>query len=298
MRIMSWNINLHGLDARVDAIAEAISGDGPDLLLLQEVPRASQATATLVEALGRTGLTHHCLDRAQPSAGESRKSYGSLIASRWRLTPNPGFANGVRFPELLTRATVHAPVGDLDVFSVHIPNGSGHGWGKIDHLLALASELVRADDSPRIVCGDFNEPRTWQTNGRLIPFAYDPDANGSERMTPHVRSAHRDRPDDERELAWWDYGVRSVLDGERFHGLRHIYHDRHGYSETPVTYRTRAHPRFFDHGFVSRHFEVEDAGYHHAWRHPRSLSDHSPLWADLRRVPTDRLPDLVRWSAP
>ena len=53
------------------------------------------------------------------------------------------------FPELLARATVSLPdEQDIDVFTAHIPNGSGHGWRKIDTFTVLSATLRRALDSP------------------------------------------------------------------------------------------------------------------------------------------------------
>lgn len=296
LRLLSWNIQVQRFPGRWSAVADAILGERPDLLLLQEVPWRGDSRESFLARLADGGLPHFVYGRDDSSRYDDRKSYGSLIASRFPLEGNPRWASKLRYPEVFARATLTLGRRNIDVFSAHIPNGAGNGWRKIDHVLELGSELVRAHDDPRIVCGDFNEPKSWQSNGRLVPFAYGRGADGGEPMYPHEPWASRRRPEDSRELAWWDYGVRSVLDGERIHGLRHVYHDRHGYAVTPVTHTTtRGNPRFFDHGFVSRHLKVTDSGYHHHWR-TEGLSDHSALWADLELLPEAKLPPLMRWS--
>ncbi len=55
--------------------------------------------------------------------------------------------------------------GDIDVFTAHIPNGSKYRRKKIDTFHALAAELRRASDSPRILTGDFNEPKLFLRSG-------------------------------------------------------------------------------------------------------------------------------------
>lgn len=54
--------------------------------------------------------------------------YGTLIAVRAESAEVQA-RNGF-YPELLQ----HVVVGDISVVTVHVPNGSGFGWEKIDHL--------------------------------------------------------------------------------------------------------------------------------------------------------------------
>ena len=57
------------------------------------------------------------------------------------------------------------------VFSVHMPNGSGNGWAKIDAFEALATALEERPTGARIVAGDFNEPFRFEA-GTVVSFAY------------------------------------------------------------------------------------------------------------------------------
>ena len=99
-----------------------------------------------------------------------------LVASRWEVTPDDiGWRRCAPYPELLGRATVSAPdEGDIDVFTAHIPNGSDHGWKKIDTFHVLSAALRGASDKPRILTGDFNEPKLFLRSGQIVPFGGEP----------------------------------------------------------------------------------------------------------------------------
>ena len=66
------------------------------------------------------------------------------------------------------RATVYSGDGDIDVINVHVPNGSQHGWDKIETLEGIANVIQDAPDDPRILAGDFNEPIEILPNGEII----------------------------------------------------------------------------------------------------------------------------------
>ena len=196
------------------------------------------------------------------------------------------------FPELLARATVSLPdEQDIDVFTAHIPNGSGNGWRKIDTLNVLSATLRRALDSPRILTGDFNEPKRFRQSGQIVPFGEKIHEDGGTSIRGWKTQFGVRRRNMERAN-----GVRSVLAGASQHGLRDAYRDLHGFeTATPVTYRTtRDNPRCFDHTFVSRHFEVVDCGYFHEWR-KKGWSDHSAMWTKLSF--REEIPDLIEWEA-
>ncbi|MCY4598233.1 MAG: endonuclease/exonuclease/phosphatase family protein [Bryobacterales bacterium] len=269
MLILSWNVNRRRPG---DHIAK-IKSVRPDIVTLQEVKR--NLADDWADHLKNIGLVHHYRSGNKALA----LSHQCLIASRWNLTPNDICRpREPPYPESLDRATVSVPgEGDIDLFTAHIPNGSGNGWRKIDTFQVLAAELRRANDSPRILTGDFNEPKRFEESGQIVTF------EGGAHEDGRTNTGHWcDQFGVERPLKEWSEGVLSVLDGESQHGLRDAYRDLHGFEKPiPVTYGTRTNPRCFDHTFVSRHFDVLECDYHHEWRE-QELSDHSPMWARLR----------------
>ena len=292
MYLLSWNVRYMGLPKRLEIVADAIASTEPDIVTLQEV--SSRLGDKVAGALERCGLenTWHSHYPRPCRNREVKKRYHCLIASRWPL-PDPPEGDAWRcsapYPELLGRVTVKAPARDIDLFTAHIPHGSGHGWKKIETFETLALALRSGSDSPRILTGDFNEPKRFLSSGQFLTFA-------EKEVTDGVMSAPRGCRSG-KPLADWSEGVRSVLADTSRHGLRDAYRDRHGFAVgAPVTHRVSKGngPRCFDHTFVSRHFEVVDSGYHHEWRR-QGWSDHSAMWTKLSL--RTGLPPLDPWES-
>ena len=293
MYLLSWNVDQLGASKRLAAVANAIASTAPDIVTLQEV--RSQHATKVAEALEGCGLEHVWHSHAPPpcSDREVQKKYHCVIASRWPLIDPPGgdaWRCPAPFPEVLGRILVKTPAGDIDIFTAHIPHGSGHKWKKIDTFETLALALRSGSDSPRILTGDFNEPRKFLGSGQILTFG-EKEVN-ADGVISAPRGTWRGRPH-----ADWSEGVRSVLADTSRHGLRDAYRDRHGFAvATPVTHRVnrgKEPRRCFDHTFVSRHFEVVDCGYHHEWRRQK-WSDHSAMWTKLRL--RTEFPPLDNWE--
>ena len=275
LQLLSWNVNKR----KPEDLTAKINSVRPDIVTLQEVKRnladdwAAHLESIDLEHHHRSGEKAHTL------------SHQCLIASRWPLTPD----DIVRpreppYPESLARATVSVPgKGAIDVFTVHIPNGRGNGWRKIDTFHVLTAELRRANDSPRILTGDFNEPKRFDDSGQIITWGQKADGRTSTRPS-------RDQFGDERPSIEWTNGVLSVLDGKSHHGLQDAYRACNGFQKSGlVTWGSRC----IDHTFVSRHFDVLECDYYHQWRE-QGLSDHSPMWAKL--CLRTEIPELKLWQ--
>ena len=262
LRLLSWNVNKRQ-PGKLTAKIESLERDIPHVVTLQEVKR--NHADDWAKHLSDIGLVHHYRSGTNALA----LSHQCLIASCWELTPNDiPRPREPPYPESLGRTTVSVcDKVEIDVFTAHIPNGSGNGWRKIDTFQVLTAELRRANDSPRILTGDFNEPKRFEDSGQIVPWKEKEDG------------CWRDQFGDERPRIEWINGVLAVLDGESKHGLRDAYRARNGFQAPDlVSWGTRC----IDHTFVSRHFEVLGCDYHHEWREQDKLSDHSPMWTELR----------------
>ena len=164
--VASWNIKgaltRTVSESRVRRLVSALTDDRarPDVLLLQEVPRASAGPGLLRDRLAELGLEHGLI--GEPDTTQSDfppKAYVNLTVSRWPLDPwtwrDPSSAP---WPEFLLAAQVRAPSLQFLVVNAHIPNGSNHGWWKIDTFHSLERALS-ASDLPTVLGGDFNEPK-------------------------------------------------------------------------------------------------------------------------------------------
>jgi exodeoxyribonuclease-3 len=274
LNVFSWNIHATrgASETRVAKLVHAVEATGPDLVLLQEVA-AHRLPERLAKRLAQIGLPHIACS-ADPASVQKR--YGNLIACRWPLEViNAKALKSIPWPQSIAAATVTCGDRSVDVLSVHIPNGSNNGWRKVETLEGLAVYLQNADDKPRIVGGDFNEPREFRANGQVVTFGQKVKRDGT--LTTSLTKW--DNTGVVHPRYRWDHAVRAVLAGPSSHGLRHAYFDQHPFhSET--THIVRGTSRCFDHLMVSRHFHVVDAGYAHDLR-TKKLSDHSAVWGRL-----------------
>ncbi len=286
LKLLSWNVCFRKPSYRIEnfgSLIEKIKSVSPDIVTLQEVKvKFADEWAALLCDIGLRNQYWSGKNVPARHLPDPPMSYQCVIASCWPVKAcDDGWRVSAPYPELLGRATVSVPdEGDVDVFTAHIPNWSGNGWKKIDTFHVLSAALRGANDSPRILTGDFNEPEQFRTSGEIVTFGEEtPMVGGKPGLT------WTDKCGDERSRIEWTNGVLSVLAGVSHHGLRDAYRDRHGFGwPTPVTYCTRTNPRCFDHTFVSRHFDVVGCGYHHDWRkwhNDQRLSDHSAMWAEL-----------------
>jgi endonuclease/exonuclease/phosphatase family metal-dependent hydrolase len=299
MKILSWNVRHQGFEARRERVISAIQDELPDIVLLQEVPSAS--IADMEARLAGIGLAHAVDSEtdapprpAEFTAKKLRKGYVTLVASKWPIErADDAWRANAPYPEAMVRAKVRGPEDvEIDLFNVHIPNGGGNGWRKVDTLDALYRALIRAPDEPRILCGDFNEPEVFRRSGQIVPFHSRIQADGG---LSECESGFKDDFGTTRPEREWPRAVLRVLGGVAHHGLVDVVRAKHGFDHAPTTHETaKKNPRCFDHGFASRHFEIDDVRYRHDWREAK-LSDHSALVFDV--TTREQVGPLTSWEA-
>lgn len=162
MRFMTYNIRL-GRQRGVDAIADVIHAQRPDVVALQEVGRgwregpAGDTTRTLA---GRLALPHHL---HVPAIDEAGALYGHALLSRWPIASSEvePLPRGVDEPRVLLRAVIDTPRGPLTLLTTHlswIEDRPAQGEVLRQRALALAEQGARV-----VVMGDLNEhePTPW-----------------------------------------------------------------------------------------------------------------------------------------
>lgn len=278
MRIVSWNVNFRPAEC-----LEGIRGLRPDVILLQEVKHAT--APSMLDALCALGCDHACYG-GEPS--DDRKRYGNVIASRWPvIAASRGWAPGMPWPQLALRATVHAPSGEIDTINVHIPNGSGNGWRKVESLESLAAALESSVDAARVLGGDFNEPQSILPSRELVTWGQTFAPDGSVRLGRRQSGgappgSFTDKEGRTSDLQRWDTAVRRIFEGSAQHGLRHIHTiPNEGPFELPVSHIVQGKPRFFHHIFISRHMHLTGYRYVNEVREQLRYSDHSAVYADV-----------------
>lgn len=269
MRVLSRNVKGNNRigKKRLEQVINAIARDSPDIVALQEVhvQQAEDFRAQLREV----GLEHFFT-----TAKEWKKSYGNVIASKWKLRGATKWPTDAPYPQLLARARIETPDGPVKLYNAHIPNGSGNGWKKIDTFDSLYRALKRdAPKHPTIVVGDFNEPKEWKPGEPLVSFGQRKDGTTTGTWTRKPKHG----PTVTRPREEWDQAVRHVLESPQ---LKHPLRSPRSKKPAPVTHRVGRKPRFFDHILVSEHFRVTKSGIHADWLTER-WSDHAAVWAVL-----------------
>ena len=289
MRLLSWNVagRTDAPRARLSAQAEAIAGERPDLVALQEVTRETREPwCDRLAALG-LGFCADSVDRLV----EGRR-YANLLASRWSLTAEQPLET--TFPEKILSCVVMAPDGGVEVHVFHAPTGVGSGWGKIEALEALHGRLSESRSTPgapaalRIVCGDFNAPQAEPPGRELVTFAQDERSEQRLTASPRWFDSWREKQT-ATPAAWdaerWDRAERQMLAPQGL-GLVDVFRDQHAEdSAASWVWRrgTREVPRRFDHVFASPSLRPWAVRYRHSWRERDAagerLSDHSGVVA-------------------
>jgi endonuclease/exonuclease/phosphatase (EEP) superfamily protein YafD len=144
LRVVS--ANLLGGNPRVEDLGRELVADAADVVVVQEL---TQPHADGLRAAGLPdAMPYHVLD-PQPAF------YGSGLYSRWPITDAEVFeVHGVG----MAAATVHGPVGAVQVVAVHVVNpaarqGMTSAWRtQLDWL----AEHVRRSVVPVVLAGDYN----------------------------------------------------------------------------------------------------------------------------------------------
>jgi endonuclease/exonuclease/phosphatase family metal-dependent hydrolase len=149
------------------------------------------------------------------------RTYGVLIASRYPLTDDPEVALHVPWEEKALTAVFEAPVGTLEVHTVHVPPGSSHAWVKVEVLESVYRCLARTGVRPRVLCGDFNTPQWELSSGEVVTWAQRLDASSVVRSMRRKRGGSASR---------WDAAERNILTGLAAFGFRDAFRSLHGYT--------------------------------------------------------------------
>lgn len=255
LQILTWNIKQRQ-KSRLNKITDGVEQISADIVGLQEVDSyLLESFAPKFKALGYQVLSYEF----------DEKPYCNLILSKYPASKVNRWKRDCDFPDLLSRARIKTPQGNIDFFNCHIPNGRKHGFEKIRTIDALLKRLEATKGETRIVVGDFNEPRSESKQG-IESWAYE-------------TKPEKDRPS-RKQRDHWDSTVKNLFEGKQGHGMR----DVHGYKVGAYTHirgsgKSKT-PCRYDHIFCSKHFRIVSCKP----LHDSSLeqaSDHSPLVAKL-----------------
>ena len=270
LSVLTWNINF-----RAASTLEPLSAlpSLPDVVTLQEVtPKHSEGVRERLHKMGYATVYSGLEDA-------SDKQYGNVIAALTQLTLVDSVALGFRWPQLAAHAVVDTPGGRINVVTVHVPNGSGNGWKKIDTFDALKQMVLALKGAPLVLTGDFNEPRWVPTqDGHIVTWGQD--EQGGQWLPWNMWTFDGVSDTGER----WDAAVRWFFDSQDESSIRNALWDDAGHGAMEASHLSHGAERWFDHVFISDHFEVGSCAYRHAFR-TDGFSDPSAVLASLFFAP-------------
>jgi exonuclease III len=262
MKLISWNVARKVV--RCEEQILALHDFHPDILALQEV--VPNSAAKLRSLLPEMDLPY-VLDTTL--AASSRPwTYGVLIAGRWSIEATEQQLI-VPFPERSLSVQVSAPKRAFELHTVHVPTGSRDGSMRIDTMEAIYNQLSGLSTLPRILCSDFNAPKSEGPNGELITWEQSVYKNGKVKILPG-----RDKEDQVE---------RNLITGLAQQDFVDVFRYINGYGTVDASWRQawRPEPGYrLDHIFASPARKPIGCRYLHELR-DAGLSDHSPMEAEF-----------------
>jgi exonuclease III len=282
--LVSWNVRgpKHA-NAQLQAIAE----EQPDVVVLLELPPSETALRLYTRTLSAAGLPHEMnsykLLQDKSVVGDRLRRKFILVASRWPLEPLAPLL--APWPERCVPVLVHAPFGAIELYGVHMPIGMRVGnmpdWRKVETYEALYERLARRCVRHRLVCGDFNAPKTERASGPPETWAF-------ERYRPPLTHDERQR---------WRLAELNVLVGLAAYDLADAFRTRYGPAARAASWYARSatfaaakgrdhafYGRRFDHVFCSTSLRVTNVVYRTDWIE-RGWSDHAGIVASFNPEP-------------
>lgn len=252
IRLISWNVA--GRVGKLPRQVEGLMDHLPDVVALQEV------TATTVP-LWRSELEdrqYNVMTSFDLAENHSElvggRKYGVLLASRWPVQALAPTEFPIPWPERVVSAIVDTPWEEIECHNAHLPAGVAHGYIKVETFEGIHERLCRPTERPRVLCGDFNSPKSERDDDTVVPFG------GNDRR--------------------WSAAELSVIRGLVEHDLPDVFRLLHGYRKREVSWvmkrKGKLYGRRFDHVFASRRLRPDACGYLHPLRE-LGLSDHSPI---------------------
>jgi len=155
VKVMTYNIH-QGFDAdyivNLEAIAETIANEAPDIICLQEVNRA-QISNGMVDCLGY--LAHKLNLFVVYGPNHKDGQYGNAILSRYPISAweNYLFKNNIYEQRGILKASIVVPWGQLTIYNNHL---DFHPDNDIRVLQVMELIEFRGGRSPAVICGDMN----------------------------------------------------------------------------------------------------------------------------------------------
>ena len=226
IRLISWNVGRPGAK-RIELQVAALCSRKPEVIALQEVtPKAAEVFRQQFKKEGFENVADS-FPRCGKKDLRRGRQFGELIASKFKLEQLSSAKSGVRWHEKILSVVLATDCGDVEIHTVHVPNGSNHGRNKIETFEAIYKRLAVTTNCHRILCGDFNTPQEETSDGQIITWGQTKNAAGAFV----IGKGCWDGVSSER----WDLAERNVLEGLKRYDLSDLFRKLHGYRTPSVS---------------------------------------------------------------
>lgn len=300
-RVLSWNVqgavppngSIERIKDQVEYIKEI--ADLPDILMLNEVTTIQRERwRELLQEIGY-GEIKDTLDWAaelRESTIPPHQDYNHVNGNLTAVHDSSGLSDlkrlrpSIRYgpwenadlkdwdtnlPEKILNTTVAVGDQNIELWNIRSVPGSMHGEEKVKILENVYNRILKGNEVPCILTGDFNAPKDELEDGTIIPWRYDQESDVAGR---------------------WVKAETNILRGLQQIGMIDVFREQHGYGELDildVSHATQtADPesvppaeiegKRFDHMIASTELGPIDCYYDHDGF---SCSDHAPLLGEF-----------------
>lgn len=272
MRVLSWNVDgtfpPNGSTKQIKEQIEWIESleTVPDVLMLQEVNLEKRDF--WFEELRSNLCYQHLADTIELGI-ELGNSNGHITAARngWELSENKFARNDsegdnpesldLEYPEKILITDLGHPTGKVQLLNVRAVPGGSYELEKLKILETVYDWISNNNDSPSILTGDFNTPKSELQDGQVLTFA--------------------DRRDEENRRRGL-HAELSILKGLGHFGLIDVFRSLNGFRDVDTNEESHDGRRV-DHLFATEELSPVDCFYPDVIP---DLSDHNPVVADFK----------------
>ena len=261
MKLISWNIA--GRVSTVDDQIDYLLNGEFDIICLQEV--IAKTEEIISENFKDNGYSVITSSIGKHRENQGKHKYNLLIISKDQIKIElPKYK--IKWREKYLRGIVDCGQSKIEVTTLHIPPGSSNGWEKIITIEESYKNLIESKNSKRIVCGDWNTPKSESLSGEITTWG-----ENKKRGDKNGR---------------WDKGERLLLEELKNIGFSDTFrlvngHEKIDYSWFVKTKNGKTGRRY-DHIYSTDTISVKDCFYDHSVRVGK-LSDHSAIITEFER---------------
>lgn len=176
LKLISWNVNGRTKDRDLAGQVNFLASRQPSIVALQEITQGGGGNAEkLKHHLAAIGLPYVVSTIHQAESGKGRQKC-VMLASRYPLRVLEGVPQAIQagWREKALSVVMTGLTRPIHIYTAHAPNFATYGMQKIELIDAVTDAMWRSKGTSRILCGDFNTPKSESVSGVIETFGTKP----------------------------------------------------------------------------------------------------------------------------